>query len=147
MSNTSQRLSKSCVEKVRDFDGNIIAIKFNFACINDEGTWILTPSSWGLQVGIFKHNKGYVVEAHTHPRERCGRYNGNEMLYVITGRLKINLFNEKGKLLKDITLNKGDCLIINSGHSVEVLEEASVLEVKEGPYPGPVHDKNWLKIS
>lgn len=141
----SQKPLENCVEEIRDFKGNVVAIKFSATCMVSEGTWIPTPASWGLQAGIFKHSKGYSVRAHVHPRERYGKYIGCEMLYVVKGRLKVKLFDENGGALSSVVLNEGDCLVMSCGHSVEVLEDALVIEVKEGPYPGPERDKEWLE--
>lgn len=58
------------VEKIKDC---LIAIRFNISSVKGDGTWMLSSPKWGLQVGIFKHNKGYIVEPHLHIRERYGK--------------------------------------------------------------------------
>ena len=147
MLSTSQKPSGSCVEEVKDPKGNTVAVKFSITCMEGEGTWIPTPTSWGIQVGIFKHSKGYSVGAHTHPRERRDKHSGCEALYVIKGCLKVELYDEEGRVLGNTTLGEGECLVMACGHSVEVLDDALVLEIKEGPYPGLRYDKRWLRAS
>lgn len=140
-----QESLKACVEEIRDSNGRFIALRLNISCAKGEGTWIPTPSDWGLQVGVFKHGRGYTVGAHLHPRERYSKYIGCESLFVIRGRLRVRLFDEKGNSIRELTIAEGDCLVMACAHSVEVLEDALVLEVKEGPYPDKERDKVWLQ--
>lgn len=139
------RPSGTYIKEIKDSNGNLIAIHFNVFNISEEGIWIPTPSAWGLQVGVFKHGKGYRVSAHLHPRERYGKHLGCEILFVIEGELKVKLFDKKENNIDEIIISKGDCLAMTCAHSVEVLEEALVLGVKEGPYPGKELDKVWLR--
>lgn len=70
---------------------------------------------------------------------------GCEALFIVKGKLKVKLFDEYREFLKDLILSKGDCLVMACVHSIEVLDDVLVLEVKEGSYPGKEHDKVWLK--
>ena len=141
----SQKLLKNCLHVVNNDRGEIIALKFNILCVRDETTWIPTPTGWGIQIGVFRHRKGYSVRPHYHLREPRGRHIGCEALYVVRGKVRVKLFDEETREeLGELVLGPNDIIAMCSAHSLEVLEDAIAVEVKEGPYPGQLADKRYL---
>jgi hypothetical protein len=63
---------------------------------------------------------------------------------MLEGKVKIEVYNDEGEMLKTLTLQAGDAILLASGgHRVKVLEDAKIIEVKQGPYAGFV-DKDYF---
>ena len=106
-------------------------------------TLVLTPPDWGLQICLLSRCRDYHVRPHTHVRERpLGE--ACEMLLVLRGRVRVVLYDE-GAPVEELVLSSGEGIVMRCGHEVTILEDSQILEVKEGPYPGPDRDKIWLK--
>ncbi len=100
-----------------------------------------------IQVGYLKRGKNYKAKAHYHPRNSSdiGETIGQEVMYIIKGRVLLKLYTTNGERVASVILEEGDLAIIYQGHSLEFLEESLILEVKQGPYPGPDKDKVFLE--
>jgi len=103
-----------------------------------EGTvGFVTPESAPLQVGVLDRPAGYVVAAHTHPATAPGTGQVSEFLYVESGRLRVDLFDERWQPLGACVLAAGDHIVMfRGGHGAEVLETVRLIEVKQGPVAG-----------
>ena len=66
-----------------------------------------------------------------------------ELLYVVSGKLKAEIYSDKKDFLYELILSEGDTLILlNCGHGYEILmDNTKVLEVKNGPYFGAEQDR------
>ncbi len=134
------------MKSIRDSSGNVVAIVFGLDEVDRicEGTYMFTPEDWGIQVGFARHSRGYRVSAHVHPRRREGVGIGSELLIVLRGRIRIDIYSCNGEYIDNVELGEGEGIVLRCGHAVEFLEDSVVLEVKEGPYPGKERDKVWL---
>ncbi len=133
-------------EVIRDLDGGILAIVFDLRSADGVrvGTHMFVPSEWGVQVGIARHSKGYRVAPHLHIRTRNEIVVGTEVLIVLRGRIKVDLYSDDDQKIRSIELSEGMGIAMVCGHSVEFLEDSVLIEVKEGPYPGVGEDKVWI---
>ena len=96
-----------------------------------------TPRETALQAGIVDHPAGYYSPPHAHSCERREIGETCEFLYVDSGRIAVEIFDEAWRSLRAVTLAAGDCaVLIRGGHSVRALEPTRLVEVKQGPYPG-----------
>ena len=113
----------------------------------ENGMKIYSDPSDFIQVGYLKRGKNYKAKAHYHPRifHGVGKTIGQEVMYVIKGRVLLKLYAVNGEKISSITLEEGDLAIIYQGHSLEFLEESLILEIKQGPYPGSEKDKIFLE--
>lgn len=99
------------------------------------GTRPITSGREALQLLTFKHAKGRVVEAHFHRLARRVVNKLQECLVVIKGRVKITIYNNRGESFETIYLNTGQAIIfLSGGHKVEILKDAEIYEIKNGPY-------------
>ena len=56
---------------------------------------------------------------------------------LLDGRIRVELFDDDGAKLKTVVLKAGDSILLaRGGHKVTVLENAKIIEVKQGPYAG-----------
>lgn len=113
--------------------------------IHAEGVRFLSPNEYTLQLGLLEHPAGKVVRDHVHnPDIKYKVDTTQEFLYVEKGKVKAKIFTDKFELVEEVVLNAGDFLLhVSGGHGFEVIEDCRMLEVKQGPYPGPEHVKKY----
>ena len=131
-------------EKIMDGD-LILAIVIRDADWEERLNFISSDEDY-QQVGIWGYNKGRKLAPHIHliaPREVLRT---QEVVFVKEGRIRADIYTEKGNFLKSIELEKGDTIILlNGGHGYEILEDnTKVLEVKNGPYVGADKDRKRI---
>ena len=107
------------------------------ASFDEPGLHFFTPDSFSQQVAFMKHPAGKVISPHIHNQVTRQVLYTQEVLLVRNGLLKVDLYSTQRKLITSRTLSQGDLVLLcGGGHGFEVLEEASVIEVKQGPYAG-----------
>ena len=127
-------------EKIQ-FGGEIIAIIVRKA--NDtEGIHFFSPPEFSQQLGLISRKKDYVIKPHIHklvPREVSVT---QEVLHILSGKIEITLYNKDRKKIKVVELKSGDTILLASGgHGIKIIDDARMLEVKQGPYSGVDGDK------
>jgi cupin fold WbuC family metalloprotein len=108
------------------------------------GVHFFTPGEFSQQLGMLVHKKGKVVDRHRHKHVRREIQRTQEVLVVLEGKVKIEIYNDEREMLRTLILKAGDAILLAAGgHRVKVLEEAKLIEVKQGPYAGFV-DKEYF---
>ena len=81
--------------------------------------------------------KGYAIPPHVHnPVVREVQYT-KEVLFIKSGRVRVDFYTDSQDYLESTILEKGDVILLAyGGHGFEMLETSEVLEVKQGPYAG-----------
>jgi len=108
-----------------------------------EGLSFYSKDNEFIQAGTWRYNAGKELLAHRHnPVERTATVT-QEVVYVKHGRLAARIYGADRQLLETVELKAGDTLIaLHGGHGYDILEDdTQVLEVKNGPYPGPERDR------
>lgn len=97
-----------------------------------------------IQVGAWKYDCGKKLNAHIHNEFPRTVNRTCEVLYVISGALKAEIYDLDKQLVETLTLKSGEALILlECGHSFTVLNDnTKVLEVKNGPYFGAETDRH-----
>ena len=100
-----------------------------------------------IQVGTWNYSKGQKIKPHIHILGQKKVNRTQEVLYVKSGEVKVNTYNEAGTLIDMTTLRKGDLIIqLAGGHSFEILQDdTQVLMIKNGPYYGMEKDKKIIE--
>ena len=92
--------------------------------------------------------KGYVIEPHVHnpvPREV---HFTQEVLFIKSGRIRVDFYKEDQSYFESRTLGKGDIILLASGgHGFEMLESSEIVEVKQGPYAGNLDKTRFPPVS
>jgi hypothetical protein len=133
------------LEEIKSSDGSTIAIviRKNF---NKEGINFLTEDSFPLQLGINSYKKGHKIKGHFHQKREVVVNNIQEVLYFKSGKALVELYDLDKKLVKSISLSKGDLIFfVDGGHGIEMSEDTTFIEVKQGPYLGRVKDKDFIE--
>jgi hypothetical protein len=101
------------------------------------GIRFFTPANFSQQVAFMSHPAGHKIAAHVHNLQPRQVLFTQEVLFLRRGKVKINLFGSDKQPIGSKILQQGDLILLcGGGHSVEMLEESSMIEVKQGPYTG-----------
>ncbi len=119
---------------IRDDEGSLLAlvIRSTFRVI---GLSFLTDDSSVLQVGYMTRPNGEVIVAHVHEPVARSIVGTQEVLIMQEGKVRLDLFTQARKYVASVTLSAGDLVLLSEGgHGIEVLEEARIIEIKQGPF-------------
>jgi len=101
------------------------------------GPNFFTPGEFSQQLGMLIHPKGKVVQRHRHKLVKREIFRTQEVLVLLDGKIRVELFDDDGRKLKALIMKPGDAILLaRGGHRVKVLEAAKMIEVKQGPYAG-----------
>jgi hypothetical protein len=105
--------------------------------MSPEQTICLTPPELSFQVGFVVYPAGGEIARHMH-RPLSRRIVGtSEVLVVKAGRCEIDVFDGERQLVATRELRTGDVmLMVGGGHGFRMLEDTTLLEIKQGPYTG-----------
>ena len=96
-----------------------------------------------IQVGTWHYNSGKELMRHIHNKAERVIIRTNEVLYVVSGKVKAFIYDLEENLIEELMVNSGDTLILlDCGHGYEIMEDnTKVLEIKNGPYLGAETDR------
>lgn len=127
------------IEEIRDGD-TVMALILR-RDYKAEGIKFLTPDSYSQQLGYMNRPQGYVIKPHVHNLVSREVYYTNEVLFIKSGRVRVDFYDAGQQYRESRVLECGDIiLLIVGGHGFEMLEASEIVEVKQGPYVGE-HDK------
>ena len=111
-----------------------IVVRSEFRC---EGIRFFTPNEFSQQLAYMNRPAGYVIAPHIHnPVKREVQYT-KEVLFIRSGRLRVDFYNDHQQYLRSDILRSGDVILLAyGGHGFEMLEDSEIIEVKQGPYAG-----------
>ena len=103
----------------------------------EPGVHFFTPPNFSQQVAFMKHSVGKKIAPHIHNMVSRQVLYTQEVLFIRQGRVKVNLYSSMKEFIDSRILETGDVILLcGGGHSFEMLEETSMIEVKQGPYSG-----------
>jgi mannose-6-phosphate isomerase-like protein (cupin superfamily) len=101
------------------------------------GPNFFTPGEFSQQLGMLIHPKGKIVKRHRHKLVKREIFRTQEVLILLDGRIRVELFDDDGILIRTVLMKPGDAILLaRGGHKVNVLAAAKIIEVKQGPYAG-----------
>ncbi len=102
-----------------------------------DGVHFFTPGSFSQQIGYMRHPKGKTIAPHVHNMVARQVLYTQEVLLVRKGLVEVGLYASNREFLTSRTLSAGDLILLcGGGHSFKMLEETSMIEIKQGPYAG-----------
>ena len=111
---------------------------------NMPGANFFTPHEFSQQLGLLCHEKGKIVERHRHKLVKREIFRTQEVLVVLEGKIQVDLYSDLKEKIESPILYPGDTILLaQGGHRIEVLEDAKIIEVKQGPYAA-VDDKDYF---
>jgi hypothetical protein len=130
------------LEHIKDGDETLVVILRTGYTRN--GLSFFTSDDSSLQLGYMQHPRDYVIPAHVHNRVARTVEKTMEVLFVKSGKVLLDIYTESGTHLGQRQLCPGDvALLASGGHGMTMLDDAEVIEVKQGPYLG---DKDKVRI-
>jgi len=126
------------------YNGQTLAILLQTGYKKD-GIAFFTPNDFSQQLGYMNRPEGYIIPPHVHnPVIREVHYT-KEVLFIRSGRVRIDFYDEQQTYLESRILHAGDVILLAyGGHGFEMLEPTEIIEVKQGPYAGE-RDKTRFK--
>lgn len=102
-----------------------------------DGIEFFTPDEFSQQLAYMNRPAGYKIQPHVHNEVLREVLLTQEVLFVKSGRLRLDLFNDNREHICSHELEAGDAVLLASGgHGIEMIEQSEILEVKQGPYVG-----------
>lgn len=97
----------------------------------------LTPDDFPMQLGVNFYAPGQRIQPHVHVEAQRDVRDQQELLFLKRGRAVLHLYTAQRELAHAVDLRAGDCvLLVSGGHGLDILEEAQLIEAKQGPYLG-----------
>lgn len=119
-----------------EHDGQLLALLLR-RHFREEGTHFVTPDDFAQQLGYMRLPTGRVIEPHLHNTASRTVVHTQEVLVILRGRLRVDLYSPAREYRESRVLFPLDViLLIAGGHGFEVLEALEMLEIKQGPYLG-----------
>jgi hypothetical protein len=113
-----------------------------------QGISFFTPDDFSQQLAYMNREKGYVIPPHVHnPVKREVSYT-QEVLFIKSGKVRIDYFDNNKKYLESRMLNQGDVVLLAcGGHGFYMCEDSEIIEVKQGPYAGDKDKTRFNPVS
>ncbi len=100
-----------------------------------KGSIPVTDGVEPLQIVTLKHPKGAYLKAHMHAPCKRETASLQECLFVKKGKVKLDLYGPDKKYVKFIYLSAGELfLLMDGGIGIHVIDDAEMIEVKNGPF-------------
>ena len=121
------------IEKIENNKKTLaIIIKSNYS---KNGIEFLTPSQFSQQLAYMKRPTGYEIAPHIHQKNTKKINITQEVLFIKHGKVRVDFYDDNQTYLESRIIEKGDVILLASGgHGFKILEEAEIIEVKQGPY-------------
>lgn len=101
------------------------------------GINFFTPDDFSQQLAYMNRPEGYVIAPHVHNAIVREVQFTKEVLFVKSGKVRVDFYDDDKKYLESRTLNRGDIILLAfGGHGFVMLEASEIIEVKQGPYAG-----------
>jgi hypothetical protein len=112
-----------------------------------DGVEFFTPDTFPQQLGYMNRPQDYVIPPHVHnPVERKVELT-QEALFIKSGKVRVDFYDDDRNYLESRTLHKGDVILLaDGGHGFKMLEPTEIIEVKQGPYCGEMDKKRFKPI-
>lgn len=102
-----------------------------------DGIQFFTPNEFSQQLAYMNHPNGYVIPPHVHNPVKREVHFTKEVLFIRSGRLRVDFYDDSKTYLESRILESGDVILLaHGGHGFEMLEDTEMIEVKQGPYAG-----------
>ena len=129
-----------------EIDGKVLAIILR-SSYREPGIKFFTPDDYSQQLAYMNRPRGYVIAPHVHNSVKREVFFTKEVLFVKSGRVRVDFFTDQQAYLESSVLNAGDVILLAfGGHGFVMLEDSEMIEVKQGPYAGEADKTRFRPI-
>lgn len=122
-----------------------IIIKANY---HKDGISFFTPDSFSQQLGYMNRPEGYLIPPHVHNVVERKVELTQEVLYVKSGKVRVDFYDDDKKYLESRIVTTGDVILLaHGGHGFKMLEQSEMIEVKQGPFCGEMDKVRFDSVS
>jgi len=101
------------------------------------GIHFVTTDDSAHQLGVLNWGRGHQIDAHVHNPLARTIDSTQEVLFIRSGRVRVDLYSDNKVYVDSRELTVGDVIFLAAGgHGFEILDDADIVEVKQGPYMG-----------
>ena len=112
-----------------------------------EGIEFFTPKDFSQQLGYMNRPKNYSIPPHIHNVKNRKVDITQEVLFIKSGCVKMDIFDIDQKFVNSYVLNKGDVVLLaTGGHGFTMLEQSEIIEVKTGPHLGDMDKTKFNEV-
>jgi hypothetical protein len=130
-----------------EHDGKVLALILP-ASFRGNGITFFTPDDFSQQLAYMNRPSGYVIQPHVHNAVTREVQYTKEVLFIRSGRLRIDFYDDRQQYLESRVLCAGDIVLLaQGGHGFEMLEDCEIVEVKQGPYAGDKDKTRFAMIA
>lgn len=102
-----------------------------------DGIEFFTNDDSSQQLGYMNRPENYIIEPHRHNIVPRAVHLTQEVLFIKSGKVRVDFYDNEQKYLKSKILFAGDVILLSDGgHGFKMLEQSEIIEVKQGPYNG-----------
>jgi len=102
-----------------------------------EGIEFFTNDNDSQQLGYMNRPKDYEILPHRHNIVQREVHLTQEVLFIKSGKVRVDFYDNQQTYLESRTLLKGDVILLaDGGHGFYMIEPSEIIEVKQGPYCG-----------
>ncbi len=99
------------------------------------GLEFFTPDEFSQQLAYMNRPKGHIINSHIHSRMAKNIKYTQEVLFIRSGKIRIDFYDEKKHYVESRVVRQGDVVFLAfGGHGFEFMEDAEMIEVKQGPF-------------
>ena len=111
-----------------------IIIRSNY---HSNGIEFFTPSDYSQQLAYMNRDEGHVIPPHLHNTVQRKVHVTQEVLYIKSGKVRVDFYDNNKNYLESKILNNGDVILLAyGGHGFQMIEDSEIIEIKHGPYVG-----------
>ncbi len=113
-----------------------------------EGIEFFTPNTYSQQIGYMHRPTGYVIPPHVHNAVKREVEYTKEVLIIKKGVVRVDFYADDQTYLQSSIIRTGDIILLAfGGRGFEIIEEAEIFEVKQGPYAGDQDKTRFSAVS
>ncbi len=129
-----------------EFNGRVLAIILR-ASFRQPGIKFFTPNDYSQQLAYMNRPQGYIIAPHVHNQVRREVFFTKEVLFIKSGRVRVDFYTEQQSYLESNVLHAGDVILLAyGGHGFVMLEDSEMVEIKQGPYAGEADKTRFTPI-
>lgn len=129
-----------------EIDGSVAAIIIR-ASFREPGIRFFTPADYTQQLAYMNRPQGYEIAPHVHNPVRREVLFTNEVLFIKSGRVRVDFYTDGQEYRESRELLVGDVILLaGGGHGFSMLEDSEMIEVKQGPHAGDADKTRFAQV-